>query len=129
MVGLPCTAFPVVTLCKNGWRPNDELRDWFTRYRAPVLVMILSMLGGLAFFAYCRMRCGCWDLYILTQESGWTIDAEYLAIFRPDNYRFALLPLYDSIGASQLVSAVAGAIFVAIAREIQACGFNRSPTD
>jgi hypothetical protein len=116
IVGLPCAAFPVVhTLCKNGWRPNDKQRDWFARYRAPVLVMILSMLGGLAFFAYCQVRWGRWDLYMLTQESGWAIDADYLAIFKPGNYRFVPPSLYDSIGASQLVSALAGVVFVAIA--------------
>jgi hypothetical protein len=116
IVGLPCAAFPVVhALCKNGMGPSHKLRDWIARYRTPVLVMILSTLGGLAFFAYCQVRWGRWDLYMLTQEAGWAIDADYLAIFKPVNYHFALPSLYDSTGASQFASALAGLAFVAIA--------------
>lgn len=116
IVGLPCAAFPVVhALCKSGRHPAHKLREWIARYRAPVLVMILSTLGGLAFFAYCQVRWGRWDLYMLTQESGWAIEADYLAIFKPANYRFALPPLYDSTRASQFASALAGLAFVAIA--------------
>jgi hypothetical protein len=116
IVGLPCAAFPVVhALCKNGMGPSHKLRDWIARYRAPGLVMILSTLGGLAFFAYCQVRWGRWDLYMLTQEAGWAIDADYLAIFKPVNYRFALPSLYDSTGASQFASALAGLAFVGIA--------------
>jgi hypothetical protein len=116
IVGLPCAAFPVVhALCKNGMGPSHKLRDWIARYRTPVLVMILSTLGGLAFFAYCQVRWGRWDLYMLTQEAGWAIDADYLAIFKPVNYHFALPSLYDSTGASRFASALAGLAFVAIA--------------
>jgi hypothetical protein len=116
IVGLPCAAFPVVhALCKRRGRSNQNWRGWIARYRAPVLVMILSMLGGLAFFAYCQVRWGRWDLYMLTQESGWAIEADYLAIFKPGNYHFALPPLYDSTRASQFASALAGLFFVAIA--------------
>jgi hypothetical protein len=116
IVGLPCAAFPVVhAFCKNGMGPSHKLRDWIARYRAPGLVMILSTLGGLAFFAYCQVRWGRWDLYMLTQEAGWAIDADYLAIFKPVNYRFALPSLYDSTGASQFASALAGLAFVGIA--------------
>ena len=116
IVGLPCAAFPVVhALCKKTGRSNQTLRDWIAHYRAPVLIMMLSTLGGLAFFAYCQVRWGRWDLYMLTQESGWAIEADYLAIFKPGNYHFAVPPLYDSTRASQFASALAGLAFVAIA--------------
>jgi hypothetical protein len=105
IVGLPCAAFPVVhALCKKSGRSNQIWRDWIARYRAPVLIMMLSTFGGLAFFAYCQVRWGRWDLYMLTQESGWAIEADYLAIFKPGNYHFALPPLYDSTRASQFAS-------------------------
>jgi hypothetical protein len=116
IVGLPCAAFPVVhALCKKSGRSNQIWRDWIARYRTPVLIMMLSTLGGLAFFAYCQVRWGRWDLYMLTQESGWAIEADYLAIFKPGNYHFALPPLYDSTRASQFASALAALAFVAVA--------------
>ncbi len=116
IVGLPCAAFPVVhAFCRHGFLPNGKVRDWIARYRTPVLVMALSTLGGLAFFAYCQVRWGRWDLYMLTQESGWAIDADYFAILRPENYRFAIPPLHDPTLASQFTSALAGVVFVAIA--------------
>lgn len=116
IVGLPCATWPVVqAIFKSGPRPNEKLRGWFARCRAPVLVTLFSTLGGVAFFAYCQVRWGRWDLYLLTQEAGWSIAADYLAIFKPENYRFALPSLYYSTGASQFASSVAGAVFIAIA--------------
>lgn len=116
IAGLPCAAFPVVhALCRDGWRRHDTAQDWFLRYRVPILVTILSTLGGLAFFAYCQLRWGRWDIYMLTQQSGWAIEADYLAVLKPANYRFALPPLYDTSRASQFASALAGLLFVMIA--------------
>jgi hypothetical protein len=117
IVGLPCAAFPVVhAFFENGcWRPNDKLRDWIARYRAPVLVMLFSMAGGIAFFLYCQIRWGRWDIYMLTQQAGWAIDADYLAVFKPHSYRWTLPPLYDTSRASQFASALAGGLFAVIA--------------
>jgi len=116
IVGLPCALTPLVwTLFRNANLPNEKSRVRLLRYRLPLLIAIVSMLGGLAFFAYCQVRWGRWDLYMLTQEAGWGIDPDYLAIFRPENYQFALPPLEDSTGASQLTSALAGLLFVGIA--------------
>ncbi len=112
IVGLVCATFPVVqALFRNDSRPNEKLRDRIARYRAPLLIVLFSMLGGVTFFLYCQVRWGRWDLYLLTQESGWAIDADYGAIFKPENYHFALPPLDDTTAASQFTSAVAGAAF------------------
>jgi hypothetical protein len=116
IVGLVCATFPVVqALFHNDSRPNEKLRDRIARYRAPLLIVLFSMLGGVTFFLYCQVRWGRWDLYLLTQESGWAIDADYGAIFKPENYHFALPPLDDTTAASQFTSAVAGLLFVVIA--------------
>lgn len=72
------------------------------------------MLGGIAFFGYCQIRWGRWDIYMLTQEAGWGIDPDYLAAFRPHNYRFVLPPLHDTTIVSQFTSAVAGVLFLVI---------------
>ena len=114
IVGLPCAAFPVLHAL---WTPspNGKLHGWFGRLRGPLLVTIFSTLGGVLFFAYCQWRWGRWDLYMLTQQSGWAIEADYLAVFRPANYRFALPPVYDTSRVSQLTSALAGVLFVGVA--------------
>jgi hypothetical protein len=116
IVGLPCAAFPVVyTLCRNGVGRKLPVREWFARFRKPILVMVVSMLGGLAFFAYCQVRWSRWDIYLLTQSEGWAIEPDYLAVFKPENYHFALPPLYDGRAASQFTSALAAVVFILIA--------------
>lgn len=117
IVGLPCAAFPVVhAFCKYAWRPGDRsVHDWWTRYRVPILLTFCSMLGGMTFFAYCQLRWGRWDLYMLTQEAGWAIHADYLAVFKAASFNFALPSIHEPTRASQFTSAVAGLVFVAIA--------------
>jgi hypothetical protein len=115
IVGLPCAGFPVVhAVLQDGWRSGERIRDWVRRYRKPVLLMMLSMTGGVAFFVYCQIRWGRWDLYMQTQAAGWGIDPDYLAVFRPTTYRFDFPSLYDSSGASQLTTALAGVLFIVI---------------
>ncbi len=116
IVGLPCAAFPVVqAVFTKGWRRTDSLRAGLARYRAPLLVMALSLLGGISFFVYCQVHWGRWDLYMLTQHAGWAIVPDYWAAFRAGNYRWALPPYFDPSVVSQFTSAVAGGLFVAIA--------------
>ncbi len=129
IVGLPLTILPVVQRALARWRRRD---DGGVRLAQPPLhralvVTCLSLLGGLAFFAYCQVRWGRWDLYLLTQQAGWAIAADYLAVFKITNYRFALPPVYDTSRMSQLASALAGAVFVAIALlELVAARWRRS---
>jgi hypothetical protein len=116
IVGLPCAILPVArALFQSGGRSAENLGQWITRLRRPLIVMFVSMLGGLAFFAYCQIRWSRWDLYMLTQSEGWAIEPDYFAVFKPENYQFELPPLYDGRGASQLTSAVAGVLFLLIA--------------
>jgi hypothetical protein len=115
IVGLPCAIFPVArALYHGGFYSKKNFGQWLTRVRKPILVMFFSMLGGLAFFAYCQVRWGRWDIYMLTQSEGWAIEPDYLAVFKPENYHFALPPLYDGRAASQFTSALAGVIFILI---------------
>ncbi|HEX3817686.1 MAG TPA: hypothetical protein VHW03_05305 [Chthoniobacterales bacterium] len=116
IVGLPCAAFPVVdALFRKGWGRMGNLPASVKRFRTPVLVMLGSTVGGLAFFAYCQVRWGRWDLYMLTQNAGWGIVPDYLAAFRMDNYRWALPPFADTSVVSQFTSALAGGLFLVIA--------------
>lgn len=116
IVGLPCAVFPVVhSIFAKGWERTENFRAALWRQRVPLLVMALSLLGGISFFIYCQVRWGRWDLYMLTQSAGWAIEPDYLAAFRPRNYRWALPPYWDTSVVSQFTSAVAGGIFVVIA--------------
>lgn len=116
IVGLPCAVIAVLTaFVRHRFQPSKAWRDQLVPYRAPVLVMLLSTLGGIAFFAYCQLHWGRWDLYMLTQREGWGIEPDYLAAFRIENYRFALPPLDNTIFVSQFTSALAGVFFLVIA--------------
>lgn len=44
------------------------------------VVSALSLTGVLAFFVYCWFQWGRWDLYMWTQEVGWNLRPNYLAI-------------------------------------------------
>jgi hypothetical protein len=116
IVGLPCAVFPVVREFFLSKSPRfQSLRLWLTRYRGPLAVMLLSMLGGISFFIYCQARWGRWDLYMLTQRAGWSIKPDYFAVFRPANYHFELPPYQATLYVSQFTSAVAGLFFCVIA--------------
>ncbi len=126
IVGLPCALFPIVhSIFAEGWKRSENLRAWIWQQRVPVLVSTLSMFGGIAFFIYCQARWGRWDLYMLTQSAGWAIEPDYLAAFRPENYRWALPPYRDTSVVSQFTSAVAGGLFVAIAATELLAALNR----
>jgi hypothetical protein len=116
IVGLPCALFPIVqSVFASGWNRSESFRTWLWRQRAAVLISGFSMLGGIAFFAYCQVRWGRWDIYMLTQNAGWAIQPDYLAVFRPGSYVFSLPQYFEPTRVSQFTSALAGALFVAIA--------------
>lgn len=115
IVGLPCALIPLLYSAVAGTaKPARTWPERIARYRRPLFVAGVSMLGGIAFFGYCQIRWGRWDIYMLTQEAGWGIDPDYLAAFRPHNYRFVLPPLHDTTIVSQFTSAVAGVLFLVI---------------
>jgi hypothetical protein len=116
IVGLPCAIFPLaLAWYQEGRFGVESFGQGFARFRKPILVTFLSLLGGLAFFAYCQVRWSRWDLYMLTQSEGWAIEPDYLAVFKPRNYHFAFPPLYDGRAASQFASALAAVIFILVA--------------
>ncbi len=52
---------------------------------------------------------------MLTQAAGWAIVPDYLAVFKPDSYRWLVPALNDPIEASQLSMTLGAVLFVAIA--------------
>jgi hypothetical protein len=96
IVGIPCAAIPLVqaVLARNPHPVRTYLRA--------AVIGGISILGALAFFAFCQVRWGHWDLYMLTQSAGWGIWPDYWAVFRPSSYRWALPALNNPTEASQL---------------------------
>lgn len=50
------------------------------------LLGVASLVGMIAFFAYCQTRWGHWDFYMMTQEAGWGVRPDYLALLKPGAY-------------------------------------------
>ena len=116
IVGIPCAAYPVVRrIFEEGWSGLRDVRGWMGRYAGPLALMIVSTFGTVAFFVYCLVRWGRWDIYMLTQEAGWEIHPDYLAIFKPGSYRWLLPPLNDPTQWSQLTMSLGAVCLVTVA--------------
>src|SRR5438270_8092744 len=103
IVGIPCAAYPVVPdVFKKGWGALPQPRQWVRNYGSAVAVTMFSTLGAVAFFVYCQIRWGRWDLYMLTQSAGWIVEPDYLVVFRPSSFCWHLLPLNDRTQMSQM---------------------------
>jgi len=77
--------------------------------------MIVATLGAVFFFIYCQWRWGRWDIYMLTQSAGWSIDPDYLAVFRPSSYRWLIPALNNPTEASQMSMTLGALLFVIMA--------------
>lgn len=70
------------------WEPSPlgsvELR--WSELARPALLAAVALLGCGSFFLYCHLRWGVWDLYMWTQQEGWGVRADYLAVFKGFTY-------------------------------------------
>ncbi|HVF73274.1 MAG TPA: hypothetical protein VM940_16850 [Chthoniobacterales bacterium] len=115
IVGIPCAAFPVVrALFRNGWRGLTDVRSWWSRYGTAALLMFGATMGAAAFFVYCQVRWGRWDLYMLTQQSGWAISPDYLAVFKLSSYRWLIPALNNPTEASQMTMTLGGLVLLLV---------------
>jgi len=116
IVGIVCAAFPVVrSVSRTGWRGLRNPQTWVRENRAAVGLTLVAASGAIAFFVYCQLRWGHWQLYMLTQAAGWGIVPDYLAVFKPESYRWLVPALNDPIEASQLSMTLGAVLFAAIA--------------
>jgi hypothetical protein len=111
IVGIVCAAFPVVrSVFTNGRTDLREPRSWLRKYTPAIGLMLVATSGAIAFFVYCQLRWGHWDIYMLTQAAGWGIVPDYLAVFKPSSYHWLVPALNDPTEASQM-SMTLGALF------------------
>src|SRR5437764_14467951 len=54
-------------------------------------------------------------MYMLTQSAGWNIEPDYLAVFRPSNYRWLFPALNDPTQMSQMSMTFGALLLIAIA--------------
>jgi hypothetical protein len=90
IAGAPAAAFPFV----RAWfrRTMDREVALWRRMTSPSLLragvlMALSLAGMAAFFIYCHVRFQHWDFYMMTQEAGWGVRADYLGLFKAAAYQ------------------------------------------
>jgi hypothetical protein len=115
IVGIVCAAFPLVrSAFQTGWRGLLKPRKWLRENRAAVGLTFVAACGGIIFFVLCQLRWGRWDLYMLTQAAGWGIVPDYLAVFRPESYRWLVPALNNPAEASQLSMTLGALLLVAI---------------
>ena len=116
IVGIPCAAFPVVVaFFQTRWRHFSGLRPWARPLLPSIAVMLAAVLGAGSFFLYCLLRWGRWDMYMLTQQAGWGIAADYLAVFKPASYRWQIPPLKDPVQMSQMAMTCGALLLIAVA--------------
>src|SRR5215468_1457897 len=116
IVGIVCAAFPLVrSAFQTGWGSLRKPRTWVLENRAAVALTVVAACGAFAFFAFCQLRWGLWDLYMLTQAAGWGIVPDYLAVVRPESYRWLVPALNNPTEMSQLSMTLGAVLFVGIA--------------
>lgn len=115
IVGIPCSAYPVLrSFFVNGAKVLRDPRKWIRAYSPSVATMFVATFGAVAFFIYCQVRWGRWDIYMLTQSAGWSIEPDYFAVFRPSNYRWLIPALNDPTEVSQMAMTSGGLLLLII---------------
>src|SRR5205814_6849497 len=76
---------------------------------------LVAGCGAMGFFVYSQLCWGHWDIYMLTQAAGWGIIPDYLAVFKPSNYRWLVPGLDNPTEASQLSMTLGAVVLVGIA--------------
>jgi len=115
IVGLVCAAFPVVrSVFQTGCRGFSNFRKCIGERSADIGLMLAALSGGLFFLLYCQLRWGRWDLYMLTQAAGWGIEPDYLAVFKPENYRWLIPALDNPTEASQMAMTLGALLLIAV---------------
>ncbi len=109
IVGIPCAAAPALQkIAETGWRAIRHPIAWLRDNRGTVVVAAISVTGAGAFFIYCQLHWGHWDIYMLTQSAGWSIDPDYLAVFRPSSYHWLIPSFNNPTEASQMAMTLGG---------------------
>ncbi|HEV3259938.1 MAG TPA: mannosyltransferase family protein [Gemmataceae bacterium] len=98
IVGLPLAVCPLLlSVASLTWGERGHAEHGLRRVLSAGLLGGLASLGGLLFFAFCRLQYGRWDAYMYCQHAGWGITPDYLALFNPEIYRVAWPGFIDGL--------------------------------
>ena len=116
IVGILCATFPLLrAIVLNGWRGLRQPRTWLRQYGVASALTIVSISGAIGFFVWCQLRWGHWNLYMLTQATGWGINPDYVAVFKPSAYRWLIPALNNPTEASQMSMTLGAVLLLGIA--------------
>ncbi len=95
IAGALAAAFPVVCAWFRHTEGKKKSLQWaslWQRLTSPSLLragalMAITLTGMLAFFIYCQVRFQHWNFYMMTQEAGWGVHADYLSLFKSASYQ------------------------------------------
>ncbi len=116
IVGIPCALAPLVESAARNVRATLRAPwKWGMENRAKLILTLGSLMGAVLFFLYCQLRWGHWDIYMVTQNEGWAIEPDYLAVFRPSSYHWLLPSIHNPTEASQMAMTLGGLMLLAFA--------------
>jgi hypothetical protein len=97
IAGAPAAAFPIVQawFARRAKSSAQYAPSERSRLNQPpprlllraAIVMTISLAGMIAFFVYTHVRFQHWDFYMMTQQAGWGVKADYLALLKPGAYQ------------------------------------------
>lgn len=116
IVGVPCAAFPIIrSVVAKGWKSVRAPLSAVRQHAGAIGLTLVGTLGAILFFAFCQIKWGRWDLYMLTQGAGWAIVPDYLALFKSSSYHWMMPAMNYPIQASQMSVTVGALLLLAVA--------------
>ncbi len=115
IAGIPCAAYPLVrSVFAKGLNGSRGPMGWLRQQWPVVALTCISIMGAGSFFIYCQLRWGCWNIYMLTQEAGWGITPDYLAVFKPSSYHWTIPSLNNPTTVSQMATTLGLLILIGL---------------
>ena len=116
IVGIPCALAPAVeSVSKDIRAATRHPWKWMRQNRSCLVLVVTSAMGAVLFFLYCQLRWGHWNMYMMTQNEGWAIEPDYLAVFRPSSYRWLVPSLDNPTQVSQMAMTLGGLLLLGFA--------------
>lgn len=86
IVGIPLAGYPAVRSIVLSFLTREMAGRTLGR---DLILSVVAATGGIAFFVFCQLKFGRWDLYMETQRIGWNLGNDYLAPLRLSSYRWS----------------------------------------
>lgn len=82
LVGIPILIYPVVqAMLQVPWGQTGWLKQAARQLIRPLTIGAVASLGALSFFVFCYLRFGRWNQYMLAQQIGWGVTAQWDVLY------------------------------------------------